>query len=41
MYRTFYPGLWDEPSQFVCTFNENNIFKVETEEKEILEISVI
>lgn len=41
MYRTFYPGLWDEPSQFACAFNENNIFKVETKEKEILEISVI
>ena len=41
MYRTFYSGLWNEPSQFVCAFNESNIFKVETEEKEILEISVI
>ena len=41
MYRTFYPGLWNEPSQFVCAFNENSIFKAKTEEKEILEISVI
>jgi len=41
MSRTAYPGLWNEPKQFVCAFSENNIFKVETNENEILEISVI